>query len=127
MNNKALSISSVLVAIAAFLSQPATQLNAQNVSGGGSQNPQAVSQQAPVYSYDLRHDDVEGQVVVSFNVTPKGDVENASVVSSTQPRLVRPTLLALSRWKYLPATKGGVPVASRVIETVNFTMPDSSR
>jgi protein TonB len=127
MNNKTFSISSVLVAVAAFLSQPSTQLSARSVSSDGTQNPQAVSQQAPVYSYDLRHDDVEGRVVVAFNVTPKGNVENASIVSSTQPRLVRPTLLALSKWKYLPATKDGVPVASRVIETVNFTMPGSSR
>jgi protein TonB len=127
MNNKALSFSSVLVAIAAFLSQPAVQLNAQSFSGSGDKNPQPIAREAPVYSHDLRHDDVEGQVVISFTVTPKGDVANASVVSSTQPRLVRPTLLALSKWKYLPATKDGVPVPSRVIETVCFTMLDSSR
>jgi TonB family protein len=126
-NNKALSISSLLVAIAAFLSVSATQLNAQNVSDTGDQGPRALSREAPVYSHDLRHEEIEGQVVVSFVVTPTGDVANPFVVSSTEERLVRPTLLALSKWKYLPATRAGVPITSRVIETVDFRMPDLSR
>ena len=127
MKIKSISLGSILVAIAAFASLPATRLVAQNASGPADQAPKIISQPAPDYSYGLRRDEVQGVVRVEFNVTPSGDVANAAIVSSTEKRLDRPTLLALSKWKYAPATKAGVPVASRVLATVKFAMPDTDR
>ncbi len=127
MYNKTLRLSPIVAAIAAIASLSPNLLNAQDVASSAGQAPKAISQLAPNYSYDLRHDEVQGQVVVSFTVTPAGDVANAKVVSSTEGRLVKPTLAALSKWTYSPAMKAGVPVASKVLETVNFTLPDSSQ
>jgi protein TonB len=127
MKNKILSLSSLLAAIAAFVSQPASHVSAQSLSGPQDQEPKALSKQAPDYAYQLRRDDIEGRVVVAFDITPSGDVANEKVVSATEPRLVKPTIRALSKWKYQPAIRGGVPVASRVIETVDFTLPENSR
>ncbi len=123
MNNKITTTRSILVAIAAFAALPAIQLNAQEAPV---QAPKALSQQAPAYSYQLRRDEVVGKVVVAFVVTPSGDVADAAIVSSTASRLDRPTLVALSKWKYAPATKAGVPVTAKVIETVKFEMPEVS-
>jgi protein TonB len=120
MYNKTLS--SLVVAIATFVSIPSTQLNAQNASGNLDREAVAVSQSAPVYSYDLRHDEIQGKVVVSFIVSPSGEVSNAAIVESTQRRLNGPTLRAVNKWKFVPAAKAGAPVASRVVQTVVFVM-----
>ena len=127
MNNTAVRYTSLIAAIAALGALSAAQLNAQNGPGPADQALRALYQPAPAYSYNLRHDEVEGQVVVSFRVTPSGDVADEAIVSSTQARLNRPTLLALSKWKYAPAMKAGAPVTSRVLETVRFTIPDAIR
>ena len=126
MKNKILKLSSLLVASAAFVSLAPTQLRAQAVIGSDVKLPQAVLQEAPSYSFDLRRDGIEGEVVVSFVVTPAGKVANAVIVSSTDKRLEHPTLAALRAWKYQPATKAGVPISARVIETVKYTITDAS-
>lgn len=127
MKIKSISLASILVAIAAFASLTATQLNAQNASAPADQAPKIISQTAPDYSYGLRRDEVQGEVRVLLEVTPSGNVADETVISSTQRRLDKPTLLALSKWRYAPATKDGVPVTSRVLATVKFTMPDTDR
>jgi len=124
MNNKTLG--SLLVAIATFVSLPSAQLNAQSASGNAVQEPKLVSQSAPAYSYSLRRDEIVGRVVVSFRVTPAGDVADAAIVSSTQKRLEKPTLVALAAWKFTPATKTGAPVAYRMLQTVIYSMPGKS-
>ncbi len=126
MKNKILKLSSILVASAAFLSLAPSQLKAQAIIGSDVKLPHAVAQPAPNYSIDLRREGVEGQVVVSFVVTPLGEVSNPVIVSSTDPRLGHPALAAISKWKYVPATKAGVPVATRVLETVKFELHDIS-
>ncbi len=126
MKNKILSLSSILVASAAFLALAPTQLKAQTIIGSEVKMPKPVAQPAPDYSLDLRRDGVEGEVVVSFVVTPSGEVSHPVIVSSTDPRLGYPTLVALRNWKYLPATRAGIPIASRVLETVKYKMSDAS-
>jgi protein TonB len=124
MNNKTLG--SLLVAIATFVSLPSAQLNAQSASGSAVQEPKLVSQSAPAYTYSLRRDEIVGRVVVSFRVTPAGNVTDAAIVSSTQKRLEKPTLVALAAWKFAPATKTGTPVAYRMLQTVIFSLPGKS-
>lgn len=124
MNNKTLS--SLLVAIATFVSLPSAQLSAQGVSGVPDRDPKMVSQVTPVYSYSLRRDEIVGKVVVSFVVTRSGDVADATIVSSTQKRLEKPTLVAMTKWKFAPAEKAGTPVATRMLQTVIYSMPDKS-
>lgn len=102
-----------------------SQLKAQAIIGSDVKLPQVVAQPAPDYSVDLRREGVEGQVVVSFVVTAAGEVSHPVIVSSTDPRLGRPTLVALRNWKYRPATKAGVPVPTRVIETVQYQIRDA--
>ena len=62
------------------------------------------------------------EVVVSFTVTPTGEVTNAAVVSSTHKRLEKPVLEAVKKWKFAPAVKAGAPVSSKVIQPVAFAI-----
>jgi protein TonB len=81
-------------------------------------------QPSPDYSIELRHDGVVGEVVVSFTVTPSGDVTHAVVVSSTQRRLEKPALEAVRLWKFSPAMKAGAPVSSSVVQPIAFSISD---
>jgi protein TonB len=87
------------------------------------QGPTPVSQCPPKYAYDLRHDEIEGTVVVSYTITAQGDVANPVVVSSTDKAFTGATLAAIRQWKFKPAMKDGVAVNTPVRTTVNFILP----
>lgn len=111
-----------VAAFAAIVILPSIPLYALDTPGAMDSAPSAIARANPDYSYVLRHDGVEGRVVVSFTVTSSGDVADAAVVSSTQKRLEKPALEAIRKWKFAPAVKSGVPVSSRVIQPVAFTI-----
>jgi TonB family protein len=87
------------------------------------QAPSPVYQPEPRYPYDLRRNEIEGHVTVAFTVTAKGDVERATVVSSTDQAFERSTLHAIRLWRFVPVKKDGVAVSTTVLETVNFRLP----
>ncbi len=124
MNMNTRSLNAFVVAFTAIAILPSISLGAQNTAATTDQAPRALAAPKPDYSYALRHDEVEGRVVVTFTVTPSGGVADAAVVSSTQKRLEKPTLEAIKKWTFSPAVKAGVPVRSRVIQPVAFKMAD---
>jgi periplasmic protein TonB len=102
----------------------ALTVSASNSLSAASQSPVPVSQVAPVYSHDLRASDVEGEVVVGFTITAKGEVANPVVVSSTNQLLDYPTLAAVRKWKFTPAMKDGVAVNVKAVQAVAFAIPE---
>ncbi len=120
------TVSTLLLALASLGILNATPLSAQGIPGAAFQPPRAIFQPRPDYSYDLRHDCIEGRVAVSFTVTASGKVTDVAIASSTERRLDQPTLLAIKRWKFAPAAMGGLPIGTTVIETVNFTLSNSA-
>lgn len=102
----------------------ALSVSALNPLSAAVQDAKPVSQTAPIYSSDLRASCVEGQVVVSFTITAKGDVINPAVVSSTDRRLEAPALEAVRKWKFEPASKDGVAVRVRALQPLAFVIPE---
>jgi TonB family protein len=88
------------------------------------ENAKPVSQEAPAYSPSLRASCVEGNVVISFTITSKGDVINPVVVSSTDEHLNNAALDAVRKWKFAPATKDGVAVTVKALQPVAFVIPE---
>ncbi len=93
------------------------------------QSPAAtpIYQVAPEYSAQLRHALAEGDVRVSFTVTPKGDVANARIVESSDRAFEKAALDAVRQWKFAPAVKDGRPVSVTVQQDFAFTMPELHR
>jgi protein TonB len=102
----------------------ALSVSASQSLSAATQDAKPISEVAPVYSHDLRASGVEGEVVVSFTITAKGDVLNPVVVSSTDRLLEKPTLAAVIKWKFAPAMKDGVPISVRAVQPVAFMIPD---
>ncbi len=59
--------------------------------------------------YPLHTEMAEGYVVVLFDVSVEGDVENIRIEESTDRRWERAVIDALQRWQYTPALYNGQP------------------
>ena len=95
--------------------------------------PTATVQVHPAIPYEMRSKGISGEFLVRYTVTDKGDVENASVVRvsywiqdskyNKKPVIIDDSekfdykkgeaniSYAVSRWKFKPAIKNGVPVS----------------
>ena len=65
----------------------------------------------------------EGWVIVSFMIDPDGRTSHIDVVSS-EPRRVfdRAAIEAVGRYVFTPATRGGVPTASKQQQRIEFKL-----
>jgi periplasmic protein TonB len=78
---------------------------------------------APGYSASARRKQIEGVVVVAFDVLENGTVANAQIVSG--PEELRDNVLrAVVTWRFEPARQGGRPVRSRQTRSIRFRLTD---
>ncbi len=64
----------------------------------------------PKYPEQQAKEGVEGWVLVEFDISPDGTVQNAEVIESTPARVFdQSALSAVQRWKYEPKLVGGKP------------------
>jgi TonB family protein len=55
----------------------------------------------------------EGDVIVEVTIDEQGNVIAKSVIQSINPTLDAKSLAALANWRFRPATRNGVPIASK--------------
>jgi periplasmic protein TonB len=84
--------------------------------------PDARVRPSPVYPPAARRDGLEGSVVIDFAVDVNGGVVSARVVSSTAKVFEEPALAAVSKWRFEPGTRRGMPVSFRMRQTVLFNL-----
>lgn len=76
----------------------------------------------PAYPTSAQLNGTEGFVIVEFDVTPEGGVENAAVVDSAPDELFdQGALAAVSRWRYADNEQRG---ATRLTERFEFSLDD---
>jgi len=70
---------------------------------------------------------VEGYVVISYDVTVEGTVENAKVVESVPPGVFdEAALKAVSGWRFQPAVEHGTSVVARGLRSkIGFKLGES--
>jgi protein TonB len=88
--------------------------------GSVDQIPVPTSQSEPAYPYDLRRDRIGGTVTVQFVVDPSGRVRNAVAVSSSNKGFEEAAVGAVSKWRFRPGMKAGLPVFTRLEVPVEF-------
>ena len=80
----------------------------------------------PDYPPESRRRGEEGVVRLALRVGSDGRVEAAEVsASSGFPRLDQAALEAARRWRFRPATQGGLPVAATLPTAVHFRLTDA--
>jgi protein TonB len=77
----------------------------------------------PDYPPARLREDEEGKVIVRVRIGAEGRVLSIEQVSASHPDFWRATReQALKAWRFLPATRDGVPVESQRVMTVYFNM-----
>ena len=72
--------------------------------------PKIILSPLPDYPDSLRKAGVVGKVVVRFNVELDGVISNPKFIGSAAPELEALVLRAIQQWKFVAATRDGVPV-----------------
>lgn len=78
----------------------------------------------PDYPYELKRQGVTGVVTLIFDVDEKGIVLDAKVQKSSNPQFEQPALDAISKWKFKPARKDGVPIRTKMAIPLQFSIAD---
>lgn len=90
------------------------------------QAPVPMFQARPRYPFEARRQNLAGEVVVSFIVDEKGDVQNAYASKASTDDFAAAAVAAVSRWRYRAALKDRQPVAVRMQVPIYFTLNDEA-
>jgi protein TonB len=79
----------------------------------------------PAYPASMVRLQKEGDVTVRVFIDPDGRVRDVQLVSAPDPAFFDATRTqALKRWRFVPATRDGVPMASEKVMTIQFKLTD---
>jgi TonB family protein len=87
------------------------------------QPPAVIEENRPAYPAEALAARPSGEVSVTATVSPAGEVSGVELAQGVAPALDRAALDAATRWRFRPATRDGVPVASRVQLLFHFEPP----
>ncbi len=82
--------------------------------------PIALNKVDPAYPPELIRDRVQGTVVLYAVIRANGTVDSVRVLDSVDQRLDQSAITALTRWRFRPGTKQGVPVDVEAVVQVPF-------
>jgi TonB family protein len=86
--------------------------------------PRPIKMVTPIYPVAMSLTKTEAEVVVEFVIDTTGRVRDAKCISSPHPAFAEPAVAAIDGWRFLPATKDGHAVNTRVRIPVKFRMGD---
>jgi protein TonB len=78
----------------------------------------------PAYSASAKRKEIEGVVVVAFDVLENGTVANVQIVSGPE-ELRENVMKVVITWRFEPARRGGKPIRSREQKAIKFQLTDS--
>lgn len=81
-----------------------------------------VIKHAPQYPESCRSRGAEGDVLVQFDVTPKGDVVNIRILESADSCFNRTVRNTVAKWKFPPAGEGRTARRSGLVERFSFQL-----
>jgi TonB family protein len=100
-----------------------TIAHALDAGASGVEPPQVLEQQPPSYPQEAAASGARGDVAVKVDVDMEGNVTGVGIVRGVVPSLDRAAIEAASHWRFRPALRGGVTVASRVQLLFHFEPP----
>ena len=91
-----------------------------HVDSGDISSPVPVRKVDPKYPPTLRNENVEGEVVLYAIIRRDGSVDSIQLLKGLEPELDQNAMEALARWRFRPATRGGVPVELEAVVHIPF-------
>jgi TonB family protein len=90
--------------------------------GGSTKAPVPLTTPEATYTDAARKAKINGVCNISLIVDRQGMPQNLRVVKSLDPGLDQNALVAVSNYRFKPATRGGEPVPVMVVVEVNFRL-----
>ena len=84
--------------------------------------PALVKSEVPEYPEEAKRKKIEGTVVVRIIIDEKGFVERAEILKSPDRILDEPTLKAVNKFQFKPATFKGKPVKSVLAIPIKYSL-----
>lgn len=84
--------------------------------------PVVIKKALPSYSDRALRFRIQGDVVLRLLITEEGIVEHVTVLKELKYGLTEEAVRAVKRWRFEPATSGGIPVSADIDVTVNFSL-----
>jgi TonB family protein len=100
-----------------------TRAHAQEAGARTVEPPQVLEQQQAAYPREAAASGAHGDVAVKVGVDMEGNVTGLEIVRGVAPALDRAAIEAASHWRFRPALRGGVAVASQVQLVFHFEPP----
>jgi TonB family protein len=100
---------------------------AKRIKDVHSQAPKLFVAASPEYPDSLKSSNVKGLAKVAFQIGANGAVNHPVVRSATDPAFGEAALAAVRIWRFLPAVKDDVPVATDVVVPIIFDQPDPTK
>jgi TonB family protein len=97
---------------------PGSAASVEEMIGGGAGKPRPISSPKPKLPAALRK--TGGSITVVVWVGDDGRVKNVEVEKSTEAALEKPTIDAVRRWTFTPATRDGKKVPAKIRQTIQF-------
>jgi len=82
--------------------------------------PRPIKRAPPEYPDGLRAAGVVGNVTIDAIIGKDGSIEEVHVERSNNPFFERPTIDAVMKWRFTPASKNGAPVKTRIRQQITF-------
>ena len=93
--------------------------------GPGISPPRLIKKLEPQYSPEARSYGIQGTVLLRMVVTPEGTTSRIQVISPLGYGLDQKAMSAVEKWRFVPATRNNVPVATFATVQVNFRLVGS--
>ncbi len=95
-----------------------------HTSAGQVVGPAFAKRVLPQYPRMARRLGQEGRVLLRLIINAEGRPESVEVAESSHSRFEDPAVRAVKQWRFHPATRGGQPVASRVLLPIVFNLEE---
>ncbi|PTX97994.1 hypothetical protein DB354_06680 [Opitutus sp. ER46] len=79
----------------------------------------------PTYPIDLRRVGGAGEATVNVSVDASGRPTAVRCVAASHPLMARAAEAAVLEWRFAPALRAGVPVASELVVPLMFSDPEA--
>jgi iron complex outermembrane recepter protein len=96
------------------VADPAPPASASPAAAALAVPPIPIDQIQPAYPAEALASRARGDVAVTATISPTGEVSGVELARGAAPPLDRAALDAATRWRFKPALRDGMPVASRI-------------
>jgi TonB family protein len=89
---------------------------------GSPSGPRFLHRKIPEYPFAARKQKKEGKVVLAITIDMNGRLMNVEVLEASDPLFVPPSITALQKSSFLPATRNGTPITVKAILPIRFAL-----